>query len=256
MDTNRFYNEVHGLVIHEMKYKNTSKILRVFTRELGKISILSQGAMRPGSDKASLSNLFGMNNYCLSKGKSFYYIRSGEPLHSFHRLSQNLSSVVCASFVCELLDRTMLEESPYPEVFGLTQSFFEALLITQPSYSDLLIAFIYKFVAYMGYRPDFTGCLSCGTSAESAYQLSISRGGVICRHCGGAEEGLYAMNRLEFRHLNQLLYLPLVEGTAHGDSGLSIDRKKLLGAAIAYLLEVMELEDLRVIPWLQTIKIL
>ena len=38
-----------GIVLKEIKYQETSKILSIYTKKLGKISVMAQGANRPKS---------------------------------------------------------------------------------------------------------------------------------------------------------------------------------------------------------------
>ncbi len=249
-------NEVHGLVIHEMKYKNTSKILKVFTRQLGKISILAQGAMRPGSDKAGVSNLYGLNNYCLARGKSFYYINSAEQIQSFHTLGKDLKSMVVAGFIAELLDRTMVEEGANEEVFSLVVECFDNIAGGLGDPGIPLIAFVYKFISFMGYRPMFTGCIHCGGTTASDYRLSAVEGGVICGHCEPLGTAGWSLNREEFRLLNTLLYRPIRETSKIKIEGTGIDRRKVLRLTLYYLTQTLELKEMNSIQWMEKVQLL
>ena len=48
-------SDVTGFILREFPYKETSKILEVFTREYGKISIIAKGIN--GKNKASATSL-------------------------------------------------------------------------------------------------------------------------------------------------------------------------------------------------------
>ena len=63
--------KVQGLVIKEMRYKDNSKILTVFTRELGKITVMARGACNPKSKLISNTELFFYNRYQLYREKLF-----------------------------------------------------------------------------------------------------------------------------------------------------------------------------------------
>ena len=55
-----------------MGFGESSKIIRVFTRNYGKVSIMVKGAMTPKSKNLSVSQVFGLNEYFLKKGQNFF----------------------------------------------------------------------------------------------------------------------------------------------------------------------------------------
>nr|WP_019138373.1 DNA repair protein RecO [Peptoniphilus timonensis] len=67
-------NYTLGIVLNEMDFGESSKIIRVFTKEYGKISIMVKGAMSPRSKNLSVSQVFGVNEYLLKKGQSFFIL--------------------------------------------------------------------------------------------------------------------------------------------------------------------------------------
>ena len=70
--------EVKGLVLWENQYKETSKLLRVFTDKLGKITILAQGVMRKAENTAPLPSRLRKTATNCSRGKVFIIFVRGK----------------------------------------------------------------------------------------------------------------------------------------------------------------------------------
>ena len=91
--------DVKGVVLWESKFKESSRLLRVFTDKLGKITVLAQGALRTTAKHLSLTQPFTLNHYELIRGKSFYYIKDGEVLISYYDLSRKYEKILYGNFV-------------------------------------------------------------------------------------------------------------------------------------------------------------
>ena len=57
--------KTEGIILSEIRYKETSKILKVYTKKLGKISILAQGAYRPKSQLIATTQPFSQVEFHL-----------------------------------------------------------------------------------------------------------------------------------------------------------------------------------------------
>ena len=51
------YKTLHGLVLREVKYKESSKILTILTEEEGKITAEARGSLRKGSKCSAASQV-------------------------------------------------------------------------------------------------------------------------------------------------------------------------------------------------------
>ena len=57
--------KVEGIVVGEQSYLESSKILKIFTKDLGIISVLSKGSKKPKSDLKEGSNKLICANFTL-----------------------------------------------------------------------------------------------------------------------------------------------------------------------------------------------
>lgn len=171
-----------GIVLSGIKFKESSKILTVYTRELGKIKVLGQGVMKPKSKGIASTEVFAHSEFDLKKGKSFYYINGLYLIDSYHNLRNNMDTLFLGFYILELMDKTIPEEEHNPILFDLLN---KALLAIKNGEDPFLIvvAFQLKFVSFMGYRPSLTECSLCGKKNSSIWKFNPSKGGVFCEEC-------------------------------------------------------------------------
>ncbi|WP_373975064.1 DNA repair protein RecO [Chitinibacter sp. SCUT-21] len=124
-------NDHPAFVLHQYAYRETSRLLDVFTRDHGRQTIYARGVQRPGSQIRSV--LLSFQPLLLS------WFGSGEvkTLHAAHwqpGLPQ-LSGLplLCAFYLNELLQNLLLKEEPHPRLFV---AYFDAIQALAKSSSD------------------------------------------------------------------------------------------------------------------------
>lgn len=254
MDTNNL-NSIQGIVIDELKYKNTSKIITLFTYELGLIKVMCQGAYRKNSPLSSITNKYGYSIYNLNKGKSFYYIVDGLPEKNNFFLTKSLELLTVSALITELLGATMQEEQPEPDIYRLLEEFLRLLKQDNDFLRPGLIAFFMKYSSFMGFRPNLRGCIKCGNKNSDLYTISASSGGATCSLCDVLCRP-NTVTREELIYLGRLLYLPMSDNTRVIDGDTKIDYKKLTRISMDYLMTNMDLQKLNILKWLDKSKLI
>lgn len=163
-----------GIVLSGIKFKESSKILTVYTRELGKIKVLGQGVMKPKSKGIASTEVFAHSEFDLKKGRNFYYINGVYLIDSYHNIRNNMDTLFLGFYILELMDKTIHEEEYNPVLFDLLN---KALFAIKNGADPLLIAvaFQLKFVSFMGYRPQLEGCSLCGRKHSSNWRFSSKK---------------------------------------------------------------------------------
>jgi DNA repair protein RecO (recombination protein O) len=115
-------NDHPGFVLHQYAYRETSRLLDVFTRDHGRQTIYARGVQRPGSQIRSV--LLNFQPLLLS------WFGAGEvkTLHAAHwqpGLAQLTGlPLLCAFYLNELLQNLLIKEEPHPELFV---AYFDAI---------------------------------------------------------------------------------------------------------------------------------
>ncbi|MFR2891375.1 DNA repair protein RecO [Peptoniphilus grossensis] len=208
-------NYTLGIVLNEMEFGESSKIIRVFTRNYGKISIMVKGAMTPRSKNLSVSQVFGLNEYLLKKGQNFYYIGDAKIVESNFKIRESYDSLIYASLLLEVLEKSSLGGEANKKVFDLmrkTLSFFN--LSKDPI--SLALAFELKYLSFIGYRPKLE-------TKEKAY-FSIREGIIEFQ-----DPYSFSLSRRDLLYLNKILYGKLEElENIEEIKELDVNRKKYL----------------------------
>lgn len=202
-------NKIKGLVIKEMKYRDTSKILTIFTEELGKITIMARGACNPKSRLISNTELFFHNRYALFKGKTFYYINDTDTINSFYGIRENMDRLMYGSYMLELMDLSTMEGVANEKLFKLLLKGLEVLSELEEDFLKFIIAYEMKFISFLGYRPNFKFCVSCNSKTNNNMKFSIDLGGILCKNCFQVDKFSHNINEEQRKSFEKLLFSPL-----------------------------------------------
>ena len=63
--------KTEAIVLNEIRYKDTSKIINLYTKNFGRISVMAQGAYKPKSILIASTQSFSHSELCLQKMEIF-----------------------------------------------------------------------------------------------------------------------------------------------------------------------------------------
>ncbi len=181
-----------AVVLHAFKYAESSKIVRLATRELGVQSAIAKGALRPRSK-------FGARLALLSEGIAQIYTKPNRELHTLAEydvtkqrtgLAGDVRRYAGANALAELMMRaTPAEANPslYDQlVDGL------AVLETVPAMDvdAACLSVVWQMVSALGFSPVLTECARDGRALPvGAVRFSVSDGGFLCAACARGSQG-------------------------------------------------------------------
>lgn len=174
--------KTQGIILSGIKYKESSKILKVYTRDLGKISVMAQGALKPKSQNLSSTEIFTISDFNLKKGRSFFYIESCDLVHSNYSIRQDMDKMIIGFYILELIDKSLPEEEENIIIYELL---IKTLIILNTFNNPILISlgFGLKLATFLGYRPVLTGCAICDATSSPSWEFHPDKGGIVCDAC-------------------------------------------------------------------------
>ncbi|MBU5293999.1 DNA repair protein RecO [Anaerosalibacter bizertensis] len=200
-----------GIVLREVKFEETNKILTIFSRKYGKITAMAKGALRPRSPLIASSQVFSYSDYNFYKGKSFYHVNQGDIIDSFYPIREDMNRLLYGAYLLELVDSSTVEEVPSEKLFELLKKGLKVLSSLNKDFLKFIIGFEIKYISFLGYRPYLNKCVLCGEDINDTLKFSISHGGVICERCFKLDPGSKKMDKRMLNYLKQLLYTSLDE---------------------------------------------
>ncbi|SHG91318.1 DNA repair protein RecO [Tepidibacter thalassicus] len=172
-----------GIVLKSIKYEETDLILTLFTRKLGKISVLAKGAKRTNSTILSGTQVFSYSNFLLYKSSSIYKISQCELKENFYNLSCDIDLLSHASYVTQLVESSTFENQTNNRLFDLFLKTLYLYSKNELNYIYITKIFELKFLHYIGYKPNVLKCVNCGNNNLNKGKFSILEGGMLCKEC-------------------------------------------------------------------------
>lgn len=203
--------KIEGIVIKEIRFKDTSKILTIYTRNNGKISAMAKGAYKAKSQLMAGTQLFSHNEYQFNKGRSFYYINQADIIESFYSVRENINRVMYGSYILELVDLSTMAEEDNENLFLLLEKGLGVLSKLDENFLEFILAYELKYISFLGYRPALDRCVVCNKSNFNNFKFSIEQGGIICSECFHKEPYCEYMDWDMYKAMRTLLYKPLDE---------------------------------------------
>ncbi|NLW21979.1 MAG: DNA repair protein RecO [Tissierellia bacterium] len=199
--------KTEGIVIKEFRFKETSKILTIYTKKYGKVNAMARGAYRPKSQLIATTQPFSYNEYHFFKGKNFYYINQADIMDPFYPIRENINRMMYGSYMLELVDLSTLEEEENDKLFQLLLKGLKVLCTLDRDFVKFILSFELKFISFLGYKPHLESCVVCNRKKFSKF--SINRGGIICSDCSTMEYDCKNMDIAMYKAMKYLLYTPL-----------------------------------------------
>jgi DNA repair protein RecO (recombination protein O) len=175
------FQKCEGIVLRTTDYGETNKIITLFTREWGKIGVMANGAKKPKSRLAAITQPLTYGYYLVQKGSGLGSLQQGEMIASLRSIKEDIFLTAYASYVVELTDKSTDEKKSNPYLFELL---LQVLTYLNEGYDPEIIKNIYemKMLSTLGHYPVLNQCVCCG-SQEGKFSFSIREGGMICHLC-------------------------------------------------------------------------
>ena len=241
--------DIKGIVLREFKYKESSKIIEVFTENLGKISINCQGVLKKNAKNLALTNRFILASFDLYRsGKDFYGLREGIVINPYYKSNKNFDIILYKSAISDLLLRT-IDTIQIETVFTLLTKSFDAFEDSDKNYVNIFLGFFLKYISFSGFKPNFKTCGICGKNIRGKYlYFSPNESSVICDECKDKVFDKVFMTYEEFIYFNKLLYTKSEELK---DIKLVYNYQKIGKIIIDYCLKNLEISTYSSLEWIK-----
>jgi len=149
-------NKTNGIVLHTIKYGETSVIARVYTELFGLQSYLVKGARnRKGGNKMSMLaplTILEMEVY-RKETAQLHHIREMRIKEPFTSLPFDVIKSSIALFINEVIFRSVREEEPNRPLYSFLDSSIRWFDLVPNHYSDFHLWFMLHFCSYLGFTP-------------------------------------------------------------------------------------------------------
>lgn len=199
-----------GIVIKQVNFGESNKILTILTRDNGKIQAVARGARRVKNRLLAATQLFCYSNFIFYQGKSMIYMNQAELREAFYNLRIDLKKLTYSSYILELINTVTQENEKEEKIFLLLVHTLKHMAYSKDMDANLItLAFQIKLIALAGYAPYLDNCVSCGNPLHEKIKISAKMGGILCPRCFHFDTYAMGLNQKGRQILFFVLHQPL-----------------------------------------------
>ncbi len=146
-----------GIVLHFIKYGESSLIATIFTRDFGRQSfILNAARSKNSKNKAGiLQPLFLVDLVAYEKQtRDVQRIKEIKTCQTYQNIPFDIIKSTQAIFLAEILYKTINEQESYPEMFAFIQNALLYFDLMEKGTSNFHLWFLFRLTEYLGFMPD------------------------------------------------------------------------------------------------------
>lgn len=151
------YQKVEGIVLHSLKYNDTSNIVHVYARESGRVSFLVK---IPKSRKAGVRPVLFQPLAMVEleadfrPNASIHRIKEAKTAYPFKSLPYHPYKSAMAMFLAEFLYRALREEQPNEPLYAYLQHSILWLDECSEGFSNFHLVFLMRLSRFLGLYPN------------------------------------------------------------------------------------------------------
>ena len=176
-----------AIVLHAFDYLESSRIIRLLTRDAGVQSVLARGARKSRGRYGSALDLF-------AEGSAQIYVKPNRELHNLssfeltrprNELAFDIGRFTAASAIAELALRFGGEDAN-PALYDTVADSLDRLTRSFPATTvEDGLAGCWRLISVLGFTPELSSCALCHTPLREADDAAFSHaaGGIVCPSC-------------------------------------------------------------------------
>jgi DNA repair protein RecO (recombination protein O) len=177
--------ETEAIVLRTHRLGEADKIASLFTRQLGRLRAVAQGALRPkGRYGGTLEPLSYVRLWIFEReNRDLLRLNSAELIESFFDMQKDYPVHLAAQYLAEVGERLLPEREVNERIFRLLLAVLRALKSSGEIHRPLLY-FDYWMARLGGFLPDLERCSACSRAlGEAGGYYAKGSETLLCREC-------------------------------------------------------------------------
>lgn len=173
---------VNALVLRAVDYKDSDKILTLYSLEKGKITAGIKGVKKSGAKLKFASEPFAFCEYVLAEKQGRYTVIGATYIDTFFSLRTNLLKYYASAVVGEAIDRLTVENESDDGLFSLTINAIKKINYQDNELKSLAV-FLIALTENAGYKIQKASCVACGDDIVGRVFFSTKNAEFYCLAC-------------------------------------------------------------------------
>ncbi len=183
--------KAEGIVIRAMNLGETSKLVTLFTRELGILKVIAKGSRSSKSRLGAALEPLTVARivYYDKENRELQFLSQADIVEFFLNLPADLERWGYANACAELVSRAQTSLEATAKLYPILLNTLRAMNETAAEGRACFWGFQMKLLGVLGVAPNLRRCLHCNTAGPTVdtdsrlYHFDVTRGGFICDHC-------------------------------------------------------------------------
>ena len=171
-----------AIVLRHLDYRETSQIVTLFTRELGKVTVMARGARAARSPFGSALQPMAYVEAVLytSPGREIQTLKEVAHVRPFLQLTRHLDRMAIGLRIVEFVHALMQPDESHPALFQLVAETLTLLDAVDERPENLLMFFQLQLAGHLGFQPAVT---------REQVEALTDRGGSLILESGDVMDG-------------------------------------------------------------------
>ena len=177
--------KIEGIIVSEVDYKESSKIINVFSPMEGVIGVLARGTKKVKSNLSGVTSKLTYGYFHIQyKENGLSTLIEVDVIDGFKKIRRSIDMISYASYLVELSSMAYKHDHNI-EIYNLL---IASLKKIDEGYDYEVITNILelKLLEHLGIKPVIDGCVNCGSKVDIV-TISSYRGGYLCKNCARDE---------------------------------------------------------------------
>lgn len=181
--------KIEGIVVGEKNYSESSKLLKIFTKEKGLITVLSKGCKKIKSNLKEASNNLIYAKFDISYKKEGLSTLIGADiikiykniLMDYHDLAKKMYAFTIVDLTLQVISQKHIDDQEISEIYDILISSINKIDegLQTPVILDIVML---KYLKYLGVLPSLDSCALCGSN-KNIVTISANSYGYVCKDC-------------------------------------------------------------------------
>jgi DNA repair protein RecO (recombination protein O) len=185
--------QTDALVLHAANYLESSRLLRLLTREAGVQSVVARGARSSKKRFGSAVDLFaeGQAQIQTKPGRDLHGLNAFDVTKARTALALDLNRFTAANALAEVVLRLVHDEAT-PGLYETVEQGLDQLAATPATHVDFhTVGILWRLLSEVGFRPVVDRCVECldPIPDTDAARFHVSLGGTLCQRCARLAPG-------------------------------------------------------------------
>lgn len=177
------YLKTHALVLRETIYKESDKLLTLFTKEQGALTAQASGCRKKNSPLSAGCQQLIYGEFVLYQYRDRWKVKEVSIENEFRNIPKNMNQFSLACYFAQVCETITLENTPQPSLLSLILNSLYLLNENDTPLSKIKGVFNLRAACESGYEPLLDACAICQNPNPKSPLLAPLDGSIHCKSC-------------------------------------------------------------------------